>query len=359
MRILPQNLINFLHADADMRKNMLRFGFELETQETNGRRWSQRNNTENLYRSVAVNRVHEGQFTRAELIASLRARFVYWRERNIDQVIRLFNELNINNLQDLANRALVEESDILTDETPGGTLTIRHYLTRRVAERLAIDEPEIGSPNVLINDLPDLEAGHDGSVTGYEFRTLKGHDYKEISTLATRLLSENAHMIDEGCSFHIHVSLPGVFEPCPERDNLEDFQWSKGATHNTGFAAQCLSSVMNNLQRVPDDVLKRWLHERSRQYFQFAVRQDEKYTFVYLHNSGTAEFRCFGNVKTPQDATACFDLVSQAVYDALSMKYPPVLPFMAPADYESLLDGYLNNIKEELDRRINPIIAAA
>lgn len=135
----------------------------------------------------------------------------------------------------------------------------------------------------------------DGTVSGPEFK-IEGYGCKAgpfISRLK-KLLANHTMQVDEGCSFHIHISVPGI-------------------EHKYGKLLQVrmMEYLMRNLERVPEDVKKRW--RKSTEYFKPHVSTD-KYSFVHFHNRyKTWEFRCFGNINNVSDAAQCLRLAVGAL----------------------------------------------
>lgn len=358
MNFLPSKLQQAATMSYDDRRALLRFGFELETQETNGhKRAEDEGGTESLYRahyrSVAEVRVQTNKYNIADLVSAIRSRFDYWHARKRETLQTLLETLSVKTLQDLVDRGLMNQSDADEVRVQYSGVSVRGHLLEVITENLQSSEDE-EIPGILTKPIKAIDIGTDMTVRGFEFRTIDGHHYDDIIQIAASLIGDNKHVIDHGCSFHIHVSFPGVFEPVikPCGDEVyEDANWATERTTNTGFAAQCVASLMDNIDLVPTDVLERWLNTETRNNFLFRIGAREKYEFVHIHESGTIEFRCFGNVSTVSDAELCINLACSAIWDALDNKYPLVVPYLIPTDYETLIETYLQKISNEFNHR--------
>lgn len=152
-----------------------------------------------------------------------------------------------------------------------------------------------------------IDAGTDGSVRGFEFRTIGALSVKEfVQALDVVFNDEVKHEVDVGCSFHLHVGLGKDVK----------LMWDRATQ------AHIYEYLMEHITEVPACVLKRWdrLHSRSgdaRDYFATRL-STEKYSFVHFHpRFGTLEFRCFGNVNSKADALVCLRLAMRATRYAL------------------------------------------
>lgn len=150
-----------------------------------------------------------------------------------------------------------------------------------------------------------VSAGRDGSVDGFEFRTVGGLEIKDFLKAAEEVFKLN-HVIDEQCSFHIHLQ-------------AKDIEHQYGQTIQRAL----MSYILEHQHLVPAAVKARWNwrdQEQLQKYFRPMI-SSEKYTFVNfncLHS--TWEFRGFGNIKTLAEARACVHLVSKAMRHAYRIK---------------------------------------
>lgn len=145
-----------------------------------------------------------------------------------------------------------------------------------------------------------MELGSDNSVRGGEIRTL-GPLTPQAFLKAAKVLFEakNKWTVDEGCSFHIHLSVPDV-------------------KHGYGTQTQyrLMEGIALSAGRVPKGVLSRWKSERNYTYYKVQLSR-EKYSFVHQHEEcNTWEFRCWGNVKTYKEAIQCLILSIEAMIHA-------------------------------------------
>lgn len=142
---------------------------------------------------------------------------------------------------------------------------------------------------------PQLEVDTDGSVAGFEIRTTGGLTISEFDTELARAFGVE-HEIDNGCSFHVHVSVPGVQHRYGERFYRALVEW-----------------LVDHLDEVPATVRQRWAG--NRRYFRLVIEQD-KFTWVHAHSLGTWEFRCFGRVTNAADGRRCAELAARAMQHA-------------------------------------------
>jgi len=148
---------------------------------------------------------------------------------------------------------------------------------------------------------PLLDAKADNSVKGPEITTLGGCSYTDFCE-ALDMLMRNWMVVDKHCSFHIHLSLPGVKHSYGKR-----------------FQQSMLEYILAHQKEVPACVKQRWQdHEWVAKYYGFTL-DDDKYRFVAFRGM-TWEFRCFGNVSTVKDAMTCLDLAIRAFQHAYRVK---------------------------------------
>lgn len=144
-----------------------------------------------------------------------------------------------------------------------------------------------------------MELGTDGSVRGGEIRTLGACTPRQFMAAARELFASN-HVweVDEGCSFHIHLSVPEV-------------------KHSFGYQTQyrLLEGLALNASSVPKRVISRWKNQGTYNYYRVHLSR-EKYSFVHFHDQGTWEFRCWGNISSYRDALRCLLLSIEALIHA-------------------------------------------
>lgn len=150
--------------------------------------------------------------------------------------------------------------------------------------------------------IDDLEIGVDGSVPGFEFRTLGGLDVPRFETASRKLFEALTHEVNSRCSFHVHVAIKGVKHKWSER-----------------LQQAMTEYVLSQMERVPSGVKSRWQaigDNNIGQFFQPGV-VDQKYAFVHQHKKyNTWEFRCFGNISSHADAMACLNIAMEAIQHA-------------------------------------------
>lgn len=163
---------------------------------------------------------------------------------------------------------------------------------------------------LLPQDLPGsalVDAGTDGSVEGFEFRTVGALSVRQFVQALDVVFHETVtHKVDVGCSFHLHVGLG------------KEVKFS----FNPLMQAHVYEYLMEHLDEVPKSVLTRWdtLHTPVRpgnNYFAASINSN-KYTFVHFHQKyGTLEYRCFGNINSKAEALVCLRLAMRATRYAL------------------------------------------
>lgn len=181
-----------------------------------------------------------------------------------------------------------------------------------------------------VNNLPKIDGivcDDDGSVSGIEFKIAgNGTTASRFSKLLKNLYRDYELDIDEICSFHIHISIPGI-------------------QHNYGPLMQChlMEYLLSNLHRVPDRVQERWASDPK--FFNPRISR-EKFSFVHFHeNYGTWEFRCFGNVQNHREGMQCLKLAVEAMQFAYKVSLGMAKSlFKKPDDWEI---GIFHNIITE------------
>lgn len=163
-----------------------------------------------------------------------------------------------------------------------------------------------------------IEAKHDGSVEGPEFVVAgEGTSANQFSVLLSRLFKQYNLEVDTRCSFHVHLSVPGI-------------------KHTYGPMLQCymMEYLINNLHRVPESVRERWCDDTN--YFKPNLSTD-KYTFINFHSDyKTWEFRCFGNVSNHKDGMRCLKLAVESLQYAYKVSLGVCKSqFKTPQDWSS------------------------
>jgi hypothetical protein len=147
----------------------------------------------------------------------------------------------------------------------------------------------------------------DGTVSGIEFKPAQPLAPDEsLERYKTLTEAFDSLEVSKRCSFHVHVSVDGL-------------------THTYGINMQAWMYlyILQNISKVPKGVLERWsasgeMAEGDRYYKQklggSADRNyEERYSFVaFRHEFKTWEFRCWGNIKSVEDAKTCIDLSVEA-----------------------------------------------
>lgn len=179
--------------------------------------------------------------------------------------------------------------------------------------------------DVLETLIPDFDSkllniGTDGTVRGFEIRTVNGLSVRQFIKATDILFGPSMkHEVDTGCSFHLHVGVKDTRFP-----------------YNPAFQAALIEYLLEHIEEVPKAVQERWNtiatdHSHGR-FFRPQVARD-KYSFVNYHERcGTWEFRCFGNVNSKEDALKCLYLAMSAMvyaYKVVNKQVKPILSDIA------------------------------
>ena len=146
------------------------------------------------------------------------------------------------------------------------------------------------------NKLYKSEVTTDESVSGFEFRTTGALSVSDFE-LALDSVYQYRHDIDTRCSFHIHIGLP-------------DYRFK----YDRAMRQQMVMYILRNRYRLPKSVQDRF-QDTNASYFFLPDEGDAKMNFINFHCQGTLEFRCFGNVRTVEDAKLCLEIAVEALMD--------------------------------------------
>lgn len=290
----------FALADFLKAKTLIRCGFELETQKSDGYTKNGREDGDDIdwdsaneaIGSLVCERIDEYSFLRSTCDNYLdSSHFLHNLPR--ETFIHVMEAANIGTLRDLCDAETSLDFDEIYD-----------------AERDSIEEDfdyseyrYETSPADLFDYLPnDIEIVLDQSVDGFEFRTEGPQEYSSFLHLASEVFKIN-HEIDEGCSFHIHLSIPGVFH-----------------VSSVKFQKLLTEYILNHAETLPEGVLQRF--KRCNRFYAPSLKPTEKYSFVQRHSQHqTWEFRCFGNVQNAMEAKLCLDLAIKAMLYAYKVQH--------------------------------------
>lgn len=161
---------------------------------------------------------------------------------------------------------------------------------------------------------PHIEVGEDSSVRGGEVRTIGALTPQEFMSAAIALFTGHDFEIDTGCSFHIHLSVPGIKH-----------------TYGKKLQAEMMGFILANQDRLPATVKERLRSEAIR-YCAFKLDSD-KMRAVHGHPQRTWEFRLFGNVHKPTDAWRCLLLAIDALRHAYRVRQKLTSPLVTVDTY--------------------------
>jgi hypothetical protein len=171
-----------------------------------------------------------------------------------------------------------------------------------------------------IDNLPSyVSIGDDPSVRGGEIRTNGPRTVKEFLAAAEILANEDFE-VDQGCSFHIHLSLPGV-------------------EHSYGkhFQADMYAYILSQWNRLPEGVKERLTHVKGGlKWAKFNLSNENKYVAIFKHSLNTWEFRLFGNITQYDEMKVCLELAIEAMQHAYQVKLGMVSSLNRKANLEVL-----------------------
>lgn len=161
----------------------------------------------------------------------------------------------------------------------------------------------------------------DSSVKGGELVVSEPQRPTGFLRHAKHLLRVNDFTVDEGCSFHIHLSVDGVQHMYGER-----------------MQAEMLAYLLANTDRMPEGVQDRL---RTHLHWYSCRITGDKYCAVHYHKRlGTWEFRLFGNIDNYFDARDCLILAYEAMRHAYRVKFDMAAPLVSSvAKFSRLLDS--------------------
>jgi hypothetical protein len=301
-------------ASLAQARQLIRCGFELETQSSNGHHWRDNGVVDP---DVDPNAIDEARYNThiasqmATYERSLEAVFQAWpavqrpawmHAATNSELVSALNHMKIPNL------SLLRSTGIINDEK---LAFIRQQLMERVrreARRTDFRHQANRMPFTSffhqrcgLSEL--IQVGSDGTVNGFEMRTTGPLTYDEFETAARSVFTLN-HSIDVGCSFHIHLSVVGVEHRYSQRLQLAMTEY-----------------VIAHQAELPESVRERFRHTQNSRHFQSHVKND-KYTFVApSREHNTWEFRCFGNVRDPSAAMVCLNLAIRAMQYAYQVAF--------------------------------------
>jgi hypothetical protein len=188
---------------------------------------------------------------------------------------------------------------------------------------------------------PHIEVGSDSSVRGGEVRTVGALTPQEFMSAAIALFTAHDFEIDKGCSFHIHLSVPGVKH-----------------TYGKHLQAEMMAYLLENADRLPESVRDR-LKSKAIRFCQFKLDSD-KMRAVHGHPQRTWEFRLFGNVHTPTDAWRCLLLAIDALRHAYRVKLELAKPLVSAeliVEFDALASEAITNMRSiRAQARYNKVI---
>lgn len=287
-------------------RRLIRCGFELETQSSNGYHWRDGGVLDPSVDPNAIDEARYNAHVEQQVISyerSLEAILQAWPpvQRPAWMAMASHAELvaGLNHIK-LPNLAILRSTNVVNEEQHALIHNQIVERVRREARRTDFRYQANRMPfTAYFHDrcgLSDLvQVGSDGTVNGFEMRTVGPLTYEEFETAARSVFTLN-HVVDVGCSFHIHLSVVDVHHRYSQRLQLAMIEY-----------------IIAHQSELPESVRERFRHTQNSRHFQSVVKRD-KYTFVApSEEHNTWEFRCFGNVNNPETAMLCLNLAIRAL----------------------------------------------
>jgi hypothetical protein len=167
-----------------------------------------------------------------------------------------------------------------------------------------------------------IDCGEDQSVSGGEIRTVGGLTPSNFVKTARVLLDKNEFTIDTGCSFHIHLSVPGVKH-----------------RYGSELQGEITAYLLENAHRMTEELVDR-LHSDPRRKFACIQISEDKFTAVHYHSQGTWEFRLFGNVSTKESANRALVLAVEALQHAYRVRLGMAKSLLGDLTFAQLVRSY-------------------
>ena len=241
---------------------LLTFGFELETQQTEGLTYD---NRKEGFKKNANNIKDKSQFIKqlADKGSS----------SPLAQVVaHLVENGNTDAVEAIANTPLSSLLDLI----PNSSIT----------------------PKMCLPHLEGMDVGQDGSVKGFEIRTIGGLDSATFKKRVADVMALK-HEVNERCSFHIHVGSE-VLELKKDPNTI----------------GTMISYILGH-NDIPTSVRNRWKDNNANYFCRPNIDGKEKESFIRVHPQGTLEFRCFGNINNVADAETCHRIAVEAIKYAM------------------------------------------
>jgi len=281
-----------------IRQDLVRCGFELEFQALEGNESSEGVIDEDALSEAAEEAWDELGWTETFVLIQQHNRVACkflelardsWRSKSIDELITLFSGELRENIEDALQEARESFCTDWRDEN----------------ESNYTSPADVYSELTVSRDTRDIiECGSDQSVNGGEIRTCGPLKPMQFLSAATDLLNNNDFTVDHGCSFHIHLSIPGV-----------------NHAYGAKFQAEMIAYILDNKTRLPADVRSRLTSDPLDKYAKLRISED-KFTAIHFHRGfHTWEFRLFGNVSDSSDARRCLIIAIEALRWAYRVKF--------------------------------------
>lgn len=351
----------FAQAPLTKALSMVHCGFELETQAVNGLSYSRFEEERSGSGEIDFERIDAAitdllnglrwnedtlrMEASSSIVDSVRAAtFTFNRDELFNKLARCAAQVvTVAMVREYANRvsipsraSLLQFLDYMNavselDETRRGTIAnllfvaLKGREVRRWLRDVAFSHSHYATRSTGSVHVPDtVDAKPDGSVRGPEFATRGPLKAVQFRKALAELTGRNRLTVDERCSFHIHLSIPGI-------------------RHKYGKRLQSwiYEALLQQTKRYHKGLTLRLQNSDWRQqYFPFNKNSGKYDAVAFRKEHGTWEFRLFGNVTTEQEGWECLRMAVEALQYAYRIKFRMQKPEKDALDmlHESELD---------------------
>lgn len=286
-------------SDLDLR-DTFRYGFELETDSTNGTNFHEYEEENGTDYSRFHNEfevwwaTHLGECLARPVVQDYLRMRMRLSESGWKAVLGTIRDMSASDLYALCRQSQGSFAEELAQKLRAEGVTCPHY-----------GDATYRQGNLPV-DLSLIDVKYDGTVSGFEFTTNGPKDWSGVRRAAAHIFNKKLfnHEVGVGCSFHVHVSVPGVQH-----------------TYNPALQRHLVEYVLDNQHRLSEAVRKRFREAPENKHYIQPRLDGDKYRFVHYNSRCNSwEFRCFGNVDNLTDALQCIRLAREAVSYAYRMK---------------------------------------
>lgn len=290
LKILSQLPIHVL-------RDQLTFGFELETQATQGFNRSDLKPNEDEIRELAREQADDitndptewpDYLDRNDLGPATQYMTIRWYNMS-KQLMAAAETLGCDSLSQAEKVGLIHDADTVLEHIYGSIIEDNW-------ESIESD------PADLFSVPQGIRAMTDESVEGFEFTTDGPVSYNKFNELSAELFAMD-HDVDYSCSFHIHIGLKSL----NATNRLYD--------HWDSMHDSLIKYICRNYHKLPKSQQLRGMKKDG--LSSYTSRYGKDGMIIYHRGYDTIEFRLFGNIDNADDAKKCLDMAVEALQYAL------------------------------------------